>query len=117
MEYNMSTNFHISASRNIVVTKTGVYDTQYCNYQTWQTNTKTTREILKSTDPVAAYKSWVMSISQDESVPIYNVDDPLGDFSQVKYKIVNGGTQECKNLDKWISEVKYQGYELDFYSL
>ena len=113
----MSMNFHITAVRNIVVVKTGASDTQYCNYQTWQTRTETTREILASSDPVAAYKTWVMGIAQDENVPVYNEDDPLGDFSPVEYKIVNNGEQECTQLDRWIAEVTSQGYELEFCSL
>lgn len=113
----MSTNFHIAASRNIIVTKTGMSDTQYCNYQTWQTPTTITRAIMASSNPVAAYKTWVMGIAQDENVPIYNFDDPLGDFSPVVYEIVNNGEKECAQLDRWIAEVTSRGYELEFYTI
>lgn len=113
----MSMNFHISGTREITVNKTGTVETQHCRYQPWQTPTTVTRELLKQADPVAAYKTWVMSITQDENVPVYNKDDPLGDFSPVEYKIVNNGEQECAQLDRWIAEVTAQGYELEFYMI
>ena len=53
----MSTNFHISGTRSVTVNKTGVVETQQCDYDPWQTPTKVTNEILATGSPVEAYKA------------------------------------------------------------
>ena len=113
----MSMNFYISGVREITVNKTGVVETQHCNYQPWQTPTVITRELLKQADPVAAYKAWVMSNAVDRQEPVYAEDDYLCDNEPVGFKTVNAGQEECQQVDDWIAAVTAQGYELEFYTL
>ena len=112
----MSMNFHISGKRDITVNKTGVVETQQCDYQPWQTPTKVTYEILAAMLPVEAYKAWVMSISEDEQEAIYHESDIYGD-DPIGYKTINVGKEECIHVDEWIEAVVTQGYELEFYTL
>ena len=113
----MSMNFYISGKRDITVNKTGVVETQHCNYQPWQTPTAITRAILAATLPVEAYKAYIMSISEDEKEPIYHESDIHEECRPVGYNTVNNGKEECTQVDEWIAAVVAQGYELEFYTL
>jgi hypothetical protein len=113
----MSMNFYISGKRDITVNKTGVVETQHCNYQPWQTPSAVTREILAAMLPVEAYKAWVMSISKDEQEPIYAQGDIYGDGEPIGHKTINVGKEECTQVDEWIAAVIELGYELEFYTL
>lgn len=113
----MSMNFYISGKRDITVNKTGVVETQHCNYQPWQTPTAVTREILAAMLPVEAYKAWVMSKARDEQEPVYAEDDVFCDGEALSYKTVNASKEECTQVDEWIAAVVAQGYELEFYTL
>lgn len=113
----MSMNFYISGKREITVNKTGAVETQNIHYQTWQTPTAVTRELLKCADPVEAYKEWVMSKAVDEQEAVYAADDFLRDSKPIGFKTVNVGREECQQLDEWITAVTALGYELEFYTL
>jgi len=110
----MSMNFYISGKRDITVNKTGVVETQQCDYQPWQT--PTAPRPPAATLPVEAYKAYIMSISEDEQEAIYHESDIYGD-DPIGYKTINVGKEECTQVDEWIAAVLAQGYELEFYSL
>lgn len=113
----MSNNFYIRGRRDITVNKTGVVESQTCNYATWQTPTAVTEELLADKNPVAAYKSWVMSRSLDIQEEIYAEDDIFGEGPIVGYETINASKDECLSLDSWIEAVTNMGYEIEFYSL
>jgi hypothetical protein len=109
----MSMNLHLSASREITVNQTGKIEQQHVSFSLWQTPTLVTRAILGKTDQLAAYATWVMSISSDEIEKIYALDDwdetnPLGT------RIVNHGADHITDLTAWIDSVKLAGYEIEF---
>ena len=113
----MSTNFHISGTRSVTVNKTGVVETQQCDYDPWQTPTKVTNEILATGSPVEAYKAWVKSVSQDEQELVYGDDDIFCENEPVSSRTINVGTVECINVDEWVADAVASGYELEFYGL
>lgn len=88
----MSTNIHILANREIQVLSTGQITQQkeFCK-MVWQTPTCDTYEILKSTDPVAAYCDWVRSLGQ-----------------------MNTESQEhIRAITRWVSDMQAQGYSIE----
>lgn len=107
----MSTNIHISAEREVLVTKTGKISTQSVNFDTWQTPSNVTHQIMKSEDKVQAYKDWVLSITQDVVEPVYGdyalfYDEPIGTI------IYNAGKEHVAKLDKWIRQANKEGYDV-----
>jgi len=113
----MSMNFYISGKRDITVNKTGVVETQHCNYQPWQTPTTVTYEILASMLPVEAYKAWVMSRDTEFTEDVYADSDIFCEGEPVGTKVVHPSKEECTQVDEWIAAVVAQGYELEFYTL
>ena len=110
-------NFHIEGTRSITISKTGVVQTQTCEYETWQTPTKVTDEILASMLPVEAYKAWVMSISKDTQESVYAQGDLFEEGEPIGTNTVNFGSDECLRVDEWIADAVSNGFELEFYSM
>lgn len=112
----MSVNFHIRGRRDVTVNKTGATDVQYLEYDTWQTPSNVTHELMASMLPVEAYKAYVMRGSDDEQEAIYDETDLYGD-DPIGYKTVNYAKDECTRVDEWIAAVVARGYEIEFYTL
>jgi hypothetical protein len=113
----MSMNIYIGARRQIQVLKTGKLETQYIRFQEWQTPTRTTYEILEEKDKLAAYKAWVLSISQDEIVTIYGVGDIFCERAPIGEKTINLGKEHVAALEAWVADCEEQGYEIEVESM
>ena len=90
----MSLNLEIHGVRQIVVTKTGKEDTQRISYDTWQTPSKVTKEIIASGDPVKAYCAWLLG------------EGWMFDASFAK--------REVASVKAWAKDALDDGYELIF---
>lgn len=110
----MSINFHIFGEREILIKNTGKSTTQTCDFDCWQTPTSITHKILKSPDIVAAYKEWVLSITQDEVEEVYADDDIFCEKLPIGTLIYNAGKEHVTELDVWLIECTNDGYEITF---
>lgn len=107
----MSTNFHICASRECTAKKTGEEFTQAEHIDVWQTHTRSTREILASDDPIQAYKDWVLSVSHEIEVPIF---DDEGPFKQIGTELVHPGKEHIKDLEEELSYLIKNGWDITY---
>lgn len=108
----MSMNIDIWGTREVVVTKTGAKDTQTCQFDCWQTPTTVTRAILATSDPIQAYKDWVLSRSCPIEEPVFAEDDFFQDRDPIGVEIVHPGVDHCAELDEWLVACKQAGYEI-----
>jgi len=112
----VSINFHISIKREIY-NKVGKHlGTQHLNFDTWQTPTKVTNEIMNSSNPIEKYKEWVMSISEDIEENIYEKDDPFGEREPIGIQIYNPAEEHIAELNEFINDAYREEYEISFYS-
>jgi len=113
----MSTNFHITAKRDICVVNTGCIEVQEMNCNlVWQTPTEITYQIMQSSDKMQAYIDWVLSISKDVEEKVYAEDDIFGKRDPIATRIINHGEDHIERLFDWCNNVAYAGYELHFES-
>lgn len=114
----MSTNLHLSASRNITVNSKGKAkgktDVQYINYNLWQTPTTVTTKIMLSGNIKQGYKDYVMSLSQDRTELIYHEDDIFRDGKPIGSEVINESKTECVKFDEWLVEAEEDGYTIEF---
>ena len=108
----MSINFHIGATREIVVVKTDKKSIQEISFGTWQTPSEVTHRIMKTVDPIASYKEWVLSVSSDERIPVYADEDIFGEGEPIAFELVNSGKEHVEVLNQWIADAIEDGYEL-----
>lgn len=112
----MSTNFHIRAHRRVQVLTTGKIEVQAIYPDVYQTPTKVTLEIIKSSDILQAYFDYVLASSKDYEEPVYEEGDIFGEKLPVGVRVVNYGKEHVDGLKKYISELEKDGYEIDFES-
>lgn len=110
----MSTNIHITATREVIVVKTGKRDYQTTYFEAWQTPTATTYAIMASPDRVQAYKDWALSMSEDREEDVYAEDDIFEEGEPVGKVVVNYGKDHIAGLDDWIKNVEEAGYTIEF---
>lgn len=109
----MSTNIHFEAQRSITVDATGAKEIQKISFRdVWQTPTVVTRELMSSSDPFAAYRDWVLSISRDVLQPVYGDDDIFCEGPVIGQETVNAGRDHIAEFDKWIGVTRAAGYEI-----
>lgn len=110
----MSTNIHFKATRKIVVKKTKKRDIQTIYFNEWQTPTRVTYEIIRSKNPIQAYKDWVLTeCSRDEKLPVYADDDFLQERDPVRIEVYNAGKEHVAQFEEWIREAEEQGYTVE----
>ena len=108
----MSTNIHLRAVREILVPKTGKKETQTQKISVWQTPTEVSYQIEKSDDPIAAYKEWVVSVSNDEVLDIYDPDDYFQERKPIGKHVMNEGKEHIERLEQEISQLQSEGFEI-----
>lgn len=107
----MSTNIHFVAHREINVVKTGKTQTQEIKFSEWQTPTRVTREIMNSTDPIQAYKNYILTeCSRDEELPIYAEDDVFGEGTPIGVDVYNNGKEHVAQFEEWLNMCEEEGY-------
>ena len=106
----MSMNINIVASRKVQVLSTGELDTQTYRPRVWQTPTEVSYNIQTSTDPLQAYKDWVLSVSKDETVLIYAEEDLFCDGKPVGFRICNSGKDHIAELEDELEHLRSCGY-------
>ena len=89
----MSMNIHISAERIVIVKKTGQESSQRVYFDCFQTPTDITYQILDTTDPIKAYKEWILS------------------------ETFNSGKLHVQELEEWIDSNEAVGYEIDIFAM
>ena len=111
----MSTNLHICARREITVNRTGKVETQEQFVDVWQTPTDVTYKIMAHDTVEArieAYKAWVLSVSEDQTLNVYAEDDLFHEREPVARKTINMGREECEELDENLAQLREQGYDI-----
>lgn len=107
----MSTNIHFSASREIQVIKTGKISTQTIDFREWQTPTRVTWEIMRSEDPIQAYKDWILrECSHDEEEDVFEEDDIFGEGEPIGKRIYNAGKEHIAEFEEWLKMCAEEGY-------
>lgn len=110
----MSNNFHIEATRQVQVLKTGKIETQRQYLEVWQTPTKETDVIMSADNPLQAYFDWVLSISEDEIVLIYADDDIFQKNGPIGREVQNMGEDHVEEMKMIVKELESEGYELTY---
>lgn len=107
----MSMNIAFEATREIQVVKTGERDTQRLVYDVWQTPTDITYQIARVSDPIQAYKDWVMS--DDGCVYTrydFAEDDPFELGESIGEEIVDPRVDHLAELDQWLRDMEQGGW-------
>ena len=110
----MSTNIHWAATRWIIIERTGERRVQ-CDWfgPVYQTPTAVTRNIMKSADPIAEYKRWVLeTFSRTEVEYVYGPDDVWCENEPIGTRVVNNAEQHCAEFDNWIKIMTDDGYDV-----
>ena len=110
----MSTNFHIEATRQVQVLKTGKIETQRQYLEVWQTPTKETDVIMSSENPLQAYFDWVLSISEDKVVPIYADNDIFQTNGPIGSEVKNFGKEHVEEIKMIVKKLESEGYEINY---
>jgi len=113
----MSINVEFLAHREILVLKTGKVETQERFIDIWQTPSDVTMKILKSDDPIEAYKDWAISSSEEIEEEIFEDDDGLL-FSDeppkvIGTRIIHPGKEHVEELNEIIELLTQDGYDID----
>lgn len=109
----MSLNIHFSATREILVFKSGGLQTQTTIYDgTWQTPTTVSKSIISSEHPIQAYKDWVKSIGSDEVVPVYQESDFFNEGEPVGFEVINSAEEHIKEFEEWLEEMNKGCWEV-----
>lgn len=111
----MSMNIYIIAEREVLVEKTGKYSIQRDEFGAWQTPDDVSYDIKKADDPIQAYKDWILAQSFDEEEPVYADDDIWEEREPVGMRTYNTGKEHIAELDRWVEEVRDEGYEIKFH--
>jgi hypothetical protein len=104
-------NIAFEATREIQVVKTGERDTQRLVYDVWQTPTDITYQIARASDPIQAYKDWVMA--GDGCVytsMIFAEDDPFEEGEPIGEEIVDPRVDHLADFDAWVEEMSQNGW-------
>ena len=113
----MSTNVYINAVRDVIVIKTGEKSQQSKKFNAWQTPTKVTYNIIGKDgleEKIKAYADWVLSIIQEEEIPVYEKDDFFRERDPVGTRKIHSGKDHIEQLSLWIESVTEAGYEVEF---
>lgn len=108
----MSTNFHIYGKREIKIIKTGGVAKQETYFDCWQTPTEVTKMLVKSPDPIKAYKDWIMTLSVDEVTPIYREADIFCEGPVLGYITINPAKDHIKELETWVLDCEKEGFTI-----
>ena len=111
----MSMNIAISATREIFIPAVNQYDTQTVFFDCIQTTTKETDQILRSENPIRAYKLVVLSSFEDEEENEYADDDDYYE-TPIGTKIVNYGVEHVADLEAWIEEKMKAGFAISIFA-
>jgi len=110
---SMSTNLYVSASREVIVLKTGEPSIQSENFSVYQTPTQITYDILASDDKAQSYRDWVNSISKDEEMEVY-ADDIFEENEPVGKTVYNPWKEHIAEFDAWLSDKAAEGYDIEY---
>jgi hypothetical protein len=111
----MSTNIHFIAERNIEVQNESGRNIEIERVffkNIWQTPSVVTRQIMKSNNKPQTYKDWVLSLSKDVIVPIYDGCDIFGDGPIIDYRMYNESSEHIKDFDIWLLDMEKRGFNI-----
>ena len=110
----MSMNILIEATREVQVVKTGKISEQCITFDAWQTPTTITQDIICSQHPASVYKAWVLSISEDQTVELFDEDDIWEEGDPIGVKVVNFGKEHVAEFEDWLKMCESEGFEVSF---
>jgi hypothetical protein len=113
----MSMNIYISAFRTIRFTRkdgTEGSDMQEVRFDSRQTPTKVTYNILHSDDPAQAYIDWLRSNSVDEVIPTYAEDDHWCEGVPTGSYVFNAHEEHIKEFQEWLLHVEAEGFTVQY---
>lgn len=103
----MPAEIRFRASRNVIVEGTGEPSTQEKFYDIYNAPGEVVKEMLTSSEPIIVYNNWLDTLCEP-----YEKHDP-------KYlKDLLRAANECeRQLDRWLSLMKKEGYTIDVVEL
>ena len=109
----MSTNIHFVATREVQVIKTVKIITQEIKFNEWQTPSDVTRKIMASTDPIQAYKDWILTeCSIDFETNVFAEDDIFQERDPIGKEVFNAGKEHVAEFEQWIKMCAEEGFEV-----
>lgn len=97
----MSMNILITANREIKVIKTGKTTWQSIKFNAWQTPTSVTYDILNSSNPIEAYKNFILAESDK-----MDIDESIFDKDDHLYHI--------ELFEEWLNMCEEEGFTVEF---
>lgn len=84
-------------------------------FESWQTRTKETYQIMNSDNPVQAYKDCILErYCREESHEIYADDDFFAEREPIGYKTIDPAAEHVKEFQEWLDEMNAGGFEVYF---
>ena len=108
----MSMNISIRAERQITVEKTGKPEIQSIRFDCWQTPTEDSYKIIAQPDPLQAYRDWVLSRCEDQTIDVFAEDDVFHLGEPTGTTVYNSGKEHVHDLETWINKSQMDGYEV-----
>jgi hypothetical protein len=109
----MSMNIYFEASREVRVLSTGRNAVQKVQiHDVWQTPTDISYKICESADPIQEYFDWVMSVSEEQTIPVYADDDVFCEREPIGSKTYHPGKEHIEDLKKYFNALIKEGYEV-----
>jgi len=97
----MSINLLITAHRVVKVVKSDKTTRQCISFNTWQTPTSVTYDIINSPNPIEAYKNWIRTKSDK-----MDIDKSIFDKNDHLYHI--------ELFDEWLNMCDEEDYTVEF---
>jgi hypothetical protein len=111
-------NIHITAGATAILPNGKEYPVEE-SFNCSQTPTRVTDVILTSSDPIQAYKDWILENAQDEEQEVYDFDQWCEETNYYKLggtETYNWGVEHVKELDNWLEHVNSLGLTVEVYS-
>jgi len=109
----MSMNIRISATREVMVIKTGEKSSEQIYFDCWQTPTKVSYDIIEKENPVEAYKQWVLDKNCVDTYDIFEPDDIFNERNPIGEKTINYSEVHVNVLNEWIEDCEKGGYTIE----
>lgn len=107
----MSINIHFVAFREVQVIVTGRIEKQEVHYDAWQTPTNVTLMINANSNPIQAYKDWVLRISTPIEEDVF-ADDDIFCETPIGKNIWHEGEEEVSRFQCWVKRCLDSGYTI-----
>lgn len=107
-------NILIYGEREIIIPAIDKQETQTKQVFVFQTPTEVSYEILESSDPIAVYCDYVLSVSEETTIDIYSVNDFFQECEPIGTETFHRGKDHIEELMQDIQSLKESGYKIKF---